>query len=270
MKRQTVLITGASKGIGREFAKIFASHCFDLVLVARSENQLIELAEQLEAEYFSKVDVFVCDLSESGSAEKLYADLVANGIHIDQLVNNAGAGLQSSLVEADPNTLKQLINLNISSVTMLCRLLGADMVKSGSGRILNVASLGAFIPDPYFNVYGPSKAFELFLTQAMYGELKGSGVSVSVLCPGPTKTGWALNAGKADSRFAKDPAKVAQIGYEGMQQGRLIIIPTMLFKLERFGMALLPTKARIDIIRNWQKMLIEKNERPPKVTIWNK
>jgi short-subunit dehydrogenase len=132
------------------------------------------------------------------------------------------------------------------------------MVKAGRGRILNVASLGAFIPDPYFNVYGPTKAFELFLTQAMYGELKGSGVSVSVLCPGPVKTDWAKNAGKADSRLAKDPALIARIGFRQMQRGKLIIVPTLLYKAEKFGMNLLPVRARITIIRSWQRRLIGK------------
>ena len=112
--------------------------------------------------------------------------------------------------------MRDLIHLDITSLTMLCRLFGHDMKERGAGKILNVSSLGAFMPDPYFNVYGPAKAYELFLTEAMYGELRGTGVTVSALCPGPTKTNWAANAGKADAKIAKDPRMVAEEGFKGM------------------------------------------------------
>jgi len=256
MDKETVLITGASGGIGKEFAKIFASHGFNLVLVSRNEEKLRSLADELTEKYHITVRVFAADLSEPDGADKVYAFVKENNIKIDQLVNNAGAGKKGRVVDTDPETLRGLINLNAASVAVLCRLIGSDMIKAGRGKILNVSSLGAFIPDPYFNVYGPTKAFELFLTQAMHGELKGTGVSVSVLCPGPVKTGWAKNAGKADSKMAKDPAVIARIGYNGMQRGKLIIVPTFLYKAERFGMGFLPVRARISLIRTWQKKLI--------------
>lgn len=255
---QTALITGASGGLGKEFAILFARHGFDLVLVARNEKKLNSLAGKLSEKCRVNVKVIAADLSEADAAEKVYQELQEEHIFIDQLVNNAGAGKQALTVEADVETLRGLINLNAVSLTLLSRLIGADMVKAGHGKILNVSSLGAFIPDPYFNVYGPTKAFELFLTQAMYGELIGTGVSVSVLCPGPIKTNWAQNAGKADSKTAKEPAEVALAGYKGMQKGKLLIIPAPIYELERRAIGLLPMTARIRVIRRWQGGLIKK------------
>jgi short-subunit dehydrogenase len=257
---QTALITGASGGLGKEFAIIYAKHGFNLVLVARSEDKLKSLADKLSKEFDVNVKVIAADLSETDGAEKVYQKLKEEHIFIDQLVNNAGAGKQAATVDADTDTLRGLINLNAVSLTLLCRLIGADMVRAGHGKILNVSSLGAFIPDPYFNVYGPTKAFELFLTQAMYGELIGTGVSVSVLCPGPIKTNWAKNAGKADSKTAKEPREIAVVGFKKMQKGKLLIIPAPIYRIERFAVDLLPMTARIRVIRKWQGGLIKKNQ----------
>lgn len=255
---QTALITGASSGIGKEFARIYAEHGFDLVITSRSEDKLKALAEELEKEYSVKATVIPADLSEETEAKRLYDEIKSRDIRIDQLVNNAGAGKVGDVTDADPQSMLNLIHLNISSVTMLCHYFSNDMKEHGSGKILNVSSLGAFIPDPHFNVYGPSKAFELFLTEAMSGELKRTGVTVSCLCPGPTKTNWSKNAGKSDSKTALDPAEVARIGFEGMQRGELVIVPTAIFKAEKTVIGLLPPKARVNIIEKWQRGLIRK------------
>jgi len=253
---QTVLITGASGGIGRELATVFAEHNFDLVLAARNEEKLAESKRELEEKFSVHVMTIVKDLSDENSAAELYAEICKKGIFIDQLVNNAGAGKQAAVTDADPQIMQDLICLNIMSVTMLCRLFGHDMRERGFGRIMNVSSMGAFIPDPYFNVYGPTKAYELFLTEAMYGELHGTGVTVSALCPGPTKTNWAANAGKADARIAKDPRCVAQAGFIGMQAGQLIIIPDADYRVLRRVMQHLPAKMQARIIAGWQRSLI--------------
>ena len=192
-------------------------------------------------------------------AKEIYEETKEAGITVDQLVNNAGAGKQARTVEADPDAMRDLLHLNAVSVTMLSRYFGQDMVKRGSGRIMNVSSMGAFIPDPYFNVYGPTKAYEMFLTKAMYGELQGTGVTVSALCPGPTKTNWAANAGKADSRIAKSPEKAARAGFIGMQEGELIIIPDADYRAVRYLMRPLPAKLQARLIAGWQKGLIERN-----------
>jgi len=191
----------------------------------------------------------------------IYDEVCEKGITVDQLVNNAGAGKQAAVMEADPQVMRDLIHLDITSLTMLCRLFGHDMKERGAGKILNVSSLGAFIPDPYFNVYGPAKAYELFLTEAMYGELRGTGVTVSALCPGPTKTNWAANAGKADAKIAKDPRMVAEEGFKGMQAGQLIIIPDTDYKALRYIMRPLPAKLQAGIIAEWQKSLIRSGRR---------
>lgn len=255
--RRCALVTGASGGLGMEFARIFAEHGFDLVLVARNQGKLEAFARELEDVYGSHVEVIAADLSQPDGAEKVWREVHDRGIRVDQLVNNAGAGKQARTIDADPEVLRGLINLNAISVTLLCRYFGADMVQAGHGRILNVSSMGAFVPDPFFNVYGPTKAFELRLTEAMRGELAGTGVTVSALCPGPVKTNWAANAGKADSGMAKDANLIARIGYEGMQRGRLVIVPTLLYKTGRALMGLLPEVAKVDIIRRWQLSLIE-------------
>ncbi|MCI1666294.1 MAG: SDR family oxidoreductase [Atopobiaceae bacterium] len=257
-RRQTVLVTGASGGIGKEFARVFAQHGFDLVLVARNEERLESLAGELSDRYGVTANVIAADLSDEAAAERIRAEVHERGIVIDQLVNNAGAGKQMRTVDADPDVLRGLIHLNVTSVTLMCRLFGADMVEQGHGRILNVSSMGAFVPDPFFNVYGPTKAFEMRLTEAMRGELAGTGVTVSALCPGPVKTGWAANAGKADSGMAKGADLIARLGYVGMQRGRLIIVPTMLYKAERVILGVLPEAAKVEVIGRWQMSLIEK------------
>lgn len=255
---QTVLITGASSGIGLEFSKVFAANGFDVVLTARSKEKLDILAEELTDKYNINVTVITADLSKQDGAQALYEEVINKELKIDQLVNCAGAGKAGSTVDVDSEVILDLLHLNVTSVTILSKLFGADMKKQGSGRILNVSSLGAFIPDPYFNVYGPTKAYELFLGEAMSGELAESGVTVSVLCPGPTKTNWTQNAGKEDSKMALDPKDVAKIGYEEMQKGKLVIIPIPIFKAEKLLIGLLPAKAQVAFIRKWQSGLISK------------
>jgi short-subunit dehydrogenase len=256
LKKERVLITGASGGIGKAFAEIFAAKGCDLVLCARNKERLEAVAAPLRARWGVTIHCFPADLSTEDGADQIYKAVKDHDLSIDQLVNNAGAGKEGRVIDMANETMVSLITLNVISVTKLCRLIGADMARAGRGKILNVSSLGAFIPDPFFNVYGPTKAYELFLTLAMAGELKGTGVSVSVLCPGPVKTNWAKNAGKADSKMAKDPRTIARIGYYGMQRGKRIIVPTLLYKTERLAMSLLPADAQIGIIRFWQKMLI--------------
>ena len=254
------LVTGASSGIGREIARIFAIHHFDLIIVARNAEKLGELKMEFENSYGVSVMTVKKDLSDANAAQEIYDELKQQDIVVDQLVNNAGAGLQSSVTDADPEAMKRLIDLNVTTPTMMCRLFGHDMVERDEGRILNVSSMGAFIPDPYFNVYGPAKAYELFLTETLSGELDGTNVTVSALCPGPTKTNWAANAGKADAKIAKSPESIAEAGFIGMQKGELIIIPNADYKAVRYIMRPLPAKMQAKIIAKWQETLIDDNE----------
>ncbi len=256
---QTVLITGASSGLGLEFSRIFASKGFDLILASRSIDKLREIAGTLSARYSIHIDVIRADLSVESGAEDLYAAVKALSRPVDQFVNNAGAGKAARTVDLDPKTMRELLNLDVTSYALLCRLIGADMVRQGHGKILNVSSTTAFMPDPFFNVYGPSKAFVLSLTEAMRGELKGTGVSVTALCPGPVRTNWAVNAGKAYPAGAADPAKVAMTGFRAMQSGRLYIIPGVGTALGTFFLTLLPRSAKVAIGAWWQQLMIRKN-----------
>jgi short-subunit dehydrogenase len=144
---------------------------------------------------------------------------------------------------------------------MLCRLIGADMERQGYGKILNISSSAALFPDPWFNVYGPSKSFVLALTEAMRGELAGSGVTVTALCPGPIRTGWAENAGKAYPVIAADPRKIARIGYRAMQRGALKVLPTFSTKAGIFFLSLLPDPLKVAVGSCWQRAMIRKEKK---------
>lgn len=250
-----VLITGATGGLGRAFADVYAEHGFDLVLVARNPQKLKHVQTELEKQYKVRVTTICEDLTDESSAKRIYEKTMAHGIDVTQLVNNAGCGHMASVADCDPGIIKNIITLNITTLTLLSHYYAADMQKKGTGKILLVSSLGAFQPDPYFNVYGPSKAYELYLGATMYGELKDSGVTISVLCPGPVKTNWAKNAGKKDSRFARDAKLIAEIGFKGTQRGKLVIVPTIPYKIERFIATVLPKTAMARIVGKWQSNL---------------
>ena len=254
---KTVLITGGSNGIGRELAKLFAMHNFNLVLVARNKERLDNTAEELKNEYGVNVQCITADLSNPNGARELYDEICQRGIAIDQFVNNAGAGKSVDLVDADADTIVDLINLNVMSFTLLNKYIAADMVRRGGGKILNVASLSGYLPDPGLNVYGPTKAYERYLGEAMYGELMGTGVQISTLCPGPVKTNWSANAGRKDSRFSLDAGAVAREAFIGMQNGELIIVPDCKFKALRLGAELVPTTLKIKLLRKFQNSLKE-------------
>lgn len=229
---KTALITGASSGLGFEFANIFAKEKYNLVLVARNEEKLKDVAKKLEKQYGIIVTVIPADLSDLDSAKKIYDKVTEKQIVIDCLVNNAGSGHHGLLANTDPDIAKDTINLNVTSLTLLTNYFIKNMVKRNEGKILNISSLGAFQPDPFFAVYGATKAYELLFTESLYGELQGTGVTVSALCPGPTKTEFATRSGKSDASFAMEAKKVAEIGYKGMQKGKLVIIPSFKYKLE--------------------------------------
>lgn len=254
---KTVLITGGSNGIGKELAKLFAQHGFNLVLAARNEAKLAQTVDELKKLYNANARYIVSDLSKPGSAKELYDEICRMNITVDQFVNNAGAGKSSDLADTDADTLLGLINLNVTSFTLLNKYISADMIKRGSGKILNVSSLSGYLPDPGLNVYGPTKAYERYMGEAMYGELLGTGVTVSTLCPGPVRTNWSANAGRKDSRFSLEAAEVAKEAFDGMQNGKLIIVPGYKFKLLRLGANFAPTALKVKLLRKFQNSLKE-------------
>ncbi len=229
MEKKTVLITGASGGIGREFAYIFAKKQHDLVLVARSKDKLDALANECETQYGIKATVFTYDLSDDQSAESLYRDIQAKKITVDVLINNAGFGSYGPFVKSDFSKTMEMIQLNVNTLVALTSLFVKEMVARNQGQILNVASTAAFQPVPNFAVYGATKSFLLSFTEALHYELKDTNVSVSALCPGPTSTGFEQAAEMGDSKLFKsgvmDAKSVAQIGYKALQKNKMTVVP---------------------------------------------
>jgi short-subunit dehydrogenase len=236
LQKTTALITGASGGIGYEFARLLAKDCGTLVLVARSENKLHEVKRELEALAPATVLVIPCDLSRAGAAAQLYDELEQANITVDILINNAGFAGYGAFVDRDWQKESDMIAVNITALTHLTRLFAKDMVERKSGRIMNVASTAAFLPGPFMAVYYASKAYVLSFSESLANELRGTGVTVTALCPGPTATGWAVTAGVDRSRLFKhsrpaSAADVARYGYKAMMKGKVVAVHGMLNKL---------------------------------------
>ncbi len=231
---KTVLITGASGGIGKVFAQIFAKNNYNLVLVARNEEKLNRIARELQTQYKVKVSILVEDLSKSETASKVYNAIKEREIIIDILINNAGFGDFGNFVDEDLKTVTEMIHLNITTLTEMTFLFVKDMKARDSGKILNIASTAAFQPLPKFAVYAATKSYVLHFTEALHYELKNTNIAVSVLCPGPTATGFAKRANADKLNFFKnsmDSKIVAQIGYEGLMKNKMTVISGLKNKL---------------------------------------
>jgi short-subunit dehydrogenase len=220
---KVALITGASAGLGVEFARQLSERGHRLVLAARRKERLDALAKEL-----GKARAVSIDLSKKDSAAKLLADLEANGETVDLLVNNAGFGLIGRFAELDAKRERQMIDLNVGTLTDLCRAVAPQMIARKSGAILNVASIAAFQPGPGMAVYCATKAFVLSLSEALHEELKPHGVKVSCLCPGPTRTefgevaGLKGELGKAFEKLSMDAQTVVRLGLEALDKNRAI------------------------------------------------
>lgn len=229
MARETVLITGASAGLGVEFARLFAADGADLVLVARREDRLRALATELTGRHGIAAHVFALDLSEAGATTRLAERLRSDGIEIDVLVNNAGFGARGPFAEIDPERQVAMVRLNVGALTRLTRALLPAMLARGRGGILNTASMAAFQAGPYMAVYYATKAYVLSFTEALSEEVRGTGVHVSCFCPGPVATEFAEAAGMADSALfekrAAPAGPTARIGYRGFRTNRTVVIP---------------------------------------------
>jgi len=228
--RQTALITGGSGGIGLELAKVLARNGFDLALVARTRETLEAAAGQIEGKYDVKVHVFAADLRRREAPEAIFDFLRSEAIPIEILVNNAGFGLSGEFAETDVTRELEMIQVNIAALTHLTKLFLPAMIKARSGRVLNVASTAAFQPGPLMAVYYATKAHVLSFSEALAEELRHSGVTVTALCPGPTRTDFATSAHVTNSRLftlfgAADAADVAQYGFRAMMEGTRVAIP---------------------------------------------
>ena len=227
---KVALITGASAGLGVEFARQLSKRGHRLVLVARRKDRLEALAAEL-----GNARAVAVDLAESSSAAKLLSEIEAAGEQTELLVNNAGFGLKGPFAELDAARLRQMIDLNIGSLTYLCRAVAPGMIERRSGAILNVASTAAFQPGPNMAVYFATKAYVLSFTEALHEELKPHGIKVTALCPGPTKTEFGAVAGFAGrgafDRFAADAASVVHAGLNALDKNRAVVVPGLLNKL---------------------------------------
>lgn len=227
--KKTALITGSSGGIGYELAKVHSENGDDLVLVARSSNKLNELKKELEEKYKINVYTIEKDLSLPGSAKEVFEEVKKQNIVIDYLENNAGFGDYGLFAESDWDKQEQIIMLNILSLTHLTRLFLPDMIKRGTGKILNVASTASFQPCPTMSVYCASKAYVLSFSEALNNEVSEFGITVTALCPGATHSGFQAAASMHDSRLFKgnnlpSSREVAEFGYNSMMKGKTVAI----------------------------------------------
>jgi hypothetical protein len=242
---ETVLVTGASAGIGRELARCFARDGADLVLLARREGRLEALADELEGAHGVGAHVLPADLSEPDAPDAVAQRLDGAGLRPDVLVNNAGFGARGAFAELDAGRQRDMVEVNVSALTGLTRRLLPGMIEAGRGGVLNVASTAAFQPGPYMAVYYATKAYVLSFSEALSEEVAGTGVTVSCLAPGPVKTEFAERAGIEDTPLLKSgatmgPAEVARIGHEGFRAGEALVIPGALNRALAFLNRFLP------------------------------
>ena len=227
---QVALITGASAGLGAEFARQLARRGTRLVLVARREDRLRTLADEV-----GNARVIAMDLSAHDAAERLVADLDAAGAEVELLINNAGFGQIGRFASLDAKRQREMIDLNIGTLTDLCRAIAPRMIERNSGGILNIASTAAFQPGPNMAVYFATKAYVLSFTEALHEELKPQGVHVSALCPGPTRTEFGDVAGFGGNgmfdRVAMEAPAVVAAGLTGLASNKAVVVPGIINKI---------------------------------------
>jgi uncharacterized protein len=256
--RRTALVTGASGGIGRAFAGLLAADGYDLVLVARREDKLRELSDELAARHGTRSLVVAMDLSSAGAPETIAERVSAEGLAIDVLVNNAGFGGLGPFAGRPLGTHLAMIQVNIAGLTALTRLFLPGMLARHRGRILNVSSVAAFQPGPFMAVYYATKAYVQSFSEAVAAEVEGSGVTVTALAPGPVRTGFQDVAGIGSlppipGRLVPDAASVARIGYRAMMRGRRSVVPGLANRIGAQAYRVLPRRWLTAIVRRLQQ-----------------
>lgn len=246
-----VIITGASSGIGRALALEFAAGGFNVFLTARNEEALSEVARECSQKYHVETDVVSVDLSDVEATDHLIAVLASKPRRYEVLVNNAGFGIHGGFASADINENIRLLNVQVAAALKLARAVLPSMIARRSGKILNVASVYSFSPVPFQSVYSASKAFLLSFSSSLRNELKGTGVTVSVFCPGVTQTQFRSRAGIGERREGSGMTAeaAAHIAYVQTLRGKQIIVPGFLNRLYIFGARHLPLGIATDIIR---------------------
>ncbi|QAA35150.1 SDR family NAD(P)-dependent oxidoreductase [Clostridium manihotivorum] len=251
--REIALITGASSGFGYEFVKLFAQDQYDMILVARNIDRLIEIKNE-----FKNVNITVIqkDLTKPNAVKELFSEIKNKNLSVDILVNNAGFGLFGQFDKLSAEAQSNMITLNISVLTELSHHAIQEMKLKNRGKIINIASLGSFQPAPMMAVYCATKAYVLSFSEALAKELKGSGITVTTLCPGASKTNFGKVASVENTRMFKNPmsaSSVVKIGYRAMHKGSRVVIPGILNKAMAYTSKFLPRKLVVHMIGSFTK-----------------
>ncbi|MCU0446233.1 MAG: SDR family oxidoreductase [Microscillaceae bacterium] len=244
--KKTALVTGASSGIGLELARVIAKDHYNLVLVARTESKLKQLADELHAKYDTQVLVIPKDLTHETSAEELFEELQKQGIEIDILVNNAGLGVVGRFAETNYARDLEMVKVNVLALVQLTKLFVQGMIVRKRGKIMNIASLAAFQPGPNMAVYFATKSFVLSFSEAIAQELKSSGVTVTAVCPGITQTEFFSGANvdmpvnPLSNWFIQTAAQVAESGYQATKAGKSVHVTGLINNLSAMTAPFVP------------------------------
>ena len=252
---KTALVTGAASGLGFELALLLAEDAYNLILIDIDSEKLEKAKTTIIKTNEVSITLMIKDLSQINIAQEIYNDI--NTTEIDVVVNNAGFGLFGDFHNSDWEREAEMLNLHILTTTHLIRLVLPDMVKRGSGKILNLSSLAAFQPGPLMALYYASKAYLLSFSEAISNELKGTGVSVTVLCPGPTKTAFqdVVSEGCSENKIGFNmacPKEVAAYGYKAMHKGKVVAIPGLFNKFLSILPRMLTRNRTTKIVRKIQ------------------
>lgn len=250
----TVLITGTTSGIGKAFAERFARAGNDLILVSRNESRLRQQQIDLQLRYHVLVRCISCDLAEDNAADRIMKKIGKMGLSVDILINNAGFNEAGYFINTSLEKELDMIQVHIKTLTALTKLILPGMIRRGYGRILNVGSTGSYMPCPCDTVYAATKSYVLSFSNGLYRELKGTGITVTCLCPGATNTLFAakanINGTLLFKLFVMQPEAVAAVGYKNLLKGRRTVTAGLYNKLLVLSARLLPVSV-IDPIAQW-------------------
>ncbi|MBN2510448.1 MAG: SDR family NAD(P)-dependent oxidoreductase [Spirochaetales bacterium] len=255
-KKDFVMISGASSGIGLELSKVFAKNGFNLLLISRTEHALALLRNEIEAEHHTDVRIFAYDLQNIENIEYIFRILKNENISPRILINNAGFANYGEFMNVNIQKQMELIDLNVKSLTFMTWMFLNQLNDTEGARILNVSSMAGLLPGPYIPVYAASKSYVYSFSQAIASELKPKGVAVSVLCPADVRTGFQKTAGIESSKLRMmEPKELAVIAYKEFMNGKRLIIPKMKLRLLKCLLKCLPEKAVADSLYNARKQL---------------
>jgi uncharacterized protein len=252
---KTALITGASSGIGYELTRCFAQDGHNVIMVANHEDKLQQAAQQIKTEFpLIRIETVSIDLSKDGAADRLYSEVQDRGLQVEYLVNDAGFGEKGPFLDTELDKEIALIHLNVITLVTLTKRYLREMVRRGSGKIMQVSSVAAFLPHPLLAVYAASKSFVLSFSESLQNEIKDTPVSLTVLCPPPTETNFFEVANMENSKVANSSQvqaadEVAKAGYEGLMKGDKRVLPTFVAKMYAAQGITLPDALNAAIVR---------------------